>query len=490
MEEDVAHEAIQEPIPMARVPTGVPGLDRVLDGGLLRSGSYLVEGPSGSGKTLLVNQIAYHHAASGGKVVYFSLMAESHVRLLQHLQGMTFFDWSLVGDGIQYLGGHRALQEGVKELLHVIRQSLAAHAATLLVLDGLISIAERTDSGTIRGFLHELQVHTEILGCTLLLVSQEQSGELRPEHAVVDGVFGLCSTIFGLRSVRELHVRKFRGSGHLEGNHTFEITRSGLRIFPRMEVLVQSVEVPPVEDHRRLSIGVRELDEMTGGGICAGTTTMILGASGTGKTILGLHFLAAGAARGEPVLHFGFYEGPPRLIGKAEAVGLPLGGFKERGLLHILWQLPLEKHLDQMAAEILESVQQHRITRLFLDGLSGFRQTSALPKRIAGFFTALAHELRLLGVTTFLTIESVSLFGPELHEPLEGVSALVENMVLLRYVEIRSSVRRLIGVLKVRESDYDPRLRELRITDQGIRLGETFEGAESLLSGIARTGRS
>jgi circadian clock protein KaiC len=163
---------------------------------------------------------------------------------------------------------------------------------------------------------------------------------------------------------------------------------------------------------------------------------------------------------------------------------------RERGLLHILWQLPLEKHLDQIAEEILETVQQQRITRLFLDGLSGFRQVADLPRRITGFFTALAQELRLRGVTTFLTIESGSLFGPELHEPLEGVSALVENIVLLRYVEIRSSVRRLLGVIKLRESDYDPSLRELRITDQGIRLGEAFEGAESLLSGIARTGRS
>jgi circadian clock protein KaiC len=490
MADRVTLEEVQEPIPMERVPTGVPGLDRILAGGLLRGGSYLVEGPSGSGKTLLVNQIAYHHAAAGGKVVYFSLMTESHARLLQHLQSMAYFDRSRVGSAIQYLGGHSALGKGVRALLDVIRQSLGAHAATLLVIDGLLSVAERTDSSTIRGFLHDLQVHTEILGCTLLLVAQEASGGTRPEHAVVDGVFGLCSTTFGLRSVRELHVLKFRGSSHLEGNHTFEITGDGLRIFPRLEVLAQSVEAPPAEEHRKLPTGVRELDEMIGGGVCAGTTTMILGASGTGKTVLGLHFLAAGVARGERVLHFGFYESPPRLLGKAESVGLPLRESRERGLLHILWQLPLEKHLDQIAEEILETVQQHQITRLLLDGLNGFRQVAALPKRVAGFFTALAQELRLRGVTTFLTVESGSLLGPEIHGPLDGVSALVENIVLLRYVEIRSSVRRMIGVLKLRESDYDPSLRELRITDQGIRLGEAFEGAESLLSGIARTGRS
>jgi circadian clock protein KaiC len=480
----------REPMPVARVTTGVPGLDRILDGGLLRGGSYLLEGASGSGKTVLANQISYHHAAAGGRVVYFSLMTESHTRLLQHLQGMAFFDRSLVGSAVQYLGGYRALEQGVPSLLDVIRQSLSACSASLLVVDGLLSIAERTDSRTLRGFLHELQAHTELLGCTTLLASHAEPDEFRPAHAVVDGILGLCTATFGLRGVRELHIRKFRGSGHLEGNHTFEITGAGIQVFPRMEVLVRSVEVPPGEDHCKLSTGVRDLDTMIGGGVFAGTTTMVMGAGGTGKTIFGLHFLAAGAARGEPVLHFGFYEGPPRLITKAESIGLPLRSFRESGRLHILWQLPLEKHLDQMAEEILAAVRQHRITRLFLDGLSGFRQSSALPKRIASFFAALTQELRVLGVTTFLTVESTSLFGTEINEPLEGVSSLVENLVLLRYVEYRSSVRRLIGVLKLRESDYDPTLRELRITDQGIRLDGSFEGAESLLSGIARTGRS
>jgi circadian clock protein KaiC len=217
---------------------------------------------------------------------------------------------------------------------------------------------------------------------------------------------------------------------------------------------------------------------------------MLIGASGTGKTILGLSFLAAGAAQREPALYFGFYESPDRLVGKAESVGLPLRSYRESGQLELLWRLPLEKSIDKVAEEILAQVRERGVKRLVLDGLGGFRQTAALPKRIAGFFTALTQELRLLGVTTVLTVESTSLFGTEINEPLEGVSTVVENLVLLRYVEYRSSIRRMIGILKLRESDYDPSLRELRITPQGIQLGGTFEDAESLLSGIARTGRS
>jgi circadian clock protein KaiC len=473
---------------LTRVPTGVPGLDRVLDGGLLRGGSYLLEGPSGSGKTVLANQIVFHHAAAGGKVVYFSLLSESHSRLLQNLQGMAFFDPSLIGSAVQYLGGYRALEQGTKPLLDTIRQSLRAHAATFLVLDGLLALEERTDSRNLRNFLHGLQVHTELSGCTALLVSPTELGEFRPEHASVDGILSLCTTTAGFRDSRELHVRKLRGSTHLEGIHSFVVTRHGVRVFPRLESLVGNA-VPPPENHRRVSTGVPALDGMIGGGVMDGTTTLVIGAAGTGKTTLGLHFLAAGATLGEPALHFGFFESPQRLIGKAESLGLRLREPSESGRLRILWQPPVEKLLDQLAEEILTNVRELGVKRLFLDGLTGFRQAAELPGRISGFFSALTQELRLLGVTTLLTVESSTLFATEINEPLEGVSSLVENMVLLRYVEVRSSVRRMIGVLKLRESDYDPSLRELRITAQGIQLGGAFEGTESLLSGIARAGR-
>jgi circadian clock protein KaiC len=478
-------DSVPEPFP--RIPSGVPGLDRILDGGFLRGSCYLVEGTSGTGKTLLANQVAFHHAASGGTAVYFSLLAESHSRLVQYLQTLELFDPRLVGREIQFLSGYQALQQGLKSLLDLMRESVRAKGATLLVVDGLPAIRERSENGSITGFLHELQAHGELLGCTVLLISPGEAGAFRPEHAVVDGILDLRDTPVGLRSVRELRVRKFRGSSHLAGSHTFEISARGLHVFPRSEASV--VETPPSESSVRLPTGVPDLDAMMGGGVMAGSTTMLVGAAGTGKTILSLSFLAAGAAQQEPALYYGFYESPDRLLGKAESVGLPLRSYRESGQLAILWRLPLEKLIDKLAEEILTQVRERGVKRLVLDGLSGFRQTAALPKRMVGFFTALTQELRLLGVTTVLTAESTSLFGTEINEPLEGVSALVENLVLLRYVEYRSSIRRMIGILKLRESDYDPSLRELRITPQGIQLGGTFEGAEALLSGISRTGQ-
>lgn len=486
MTDDPASEPVGAP---PRVPTGIPGLDVILYGGLLRGSSYLVEGPSGTGKTVLVNQIVFHHAAAGGKVVYFSLFSESHAQLLHHLEGLEFFDRQLVGTAIQYLGGFRALEKDPGNLLDLIRQSLHATPATLLVVDGLLAVDERAGGTRFRTFLHELQVHTELVGCTTLLISPSAAHEFRPEHAAVDGTFVLSTSTFGRRAVRELRVLKFRGSPNLEGSHTFEISPRGIHLYPRMEALAGATEPEPPKWHRKLSTGVPQLDEMIGGGVVAGTSTVLLGATGTGKTVLGLHFLAAGAARGERGLYFGFYESPARLIGKAEGVGLPLGRHVENGLVRLVWQLPLEQLLDRLGEELLAQVREHRAERLLIDGLAGFQQTTALPSRISGFFTALANELRVLGVTTVLTAESSSLFGSGVADPLGGVSTVSENLLLLRYVELGTRVRRMIGVLKLRESDYDPTLRDLTITAKGIQLGGISEGMEGLLSGIPRVGR-
>lgn len=476
--------------PPARLSTGVEGLDRILKGGFLRGGSYLLEGPSGVGKTVLANQLAFHHASTGGRTIYMSLLSESYGRLLLHLQGFRFFDESVIGTEILYLGGYQALEEGTRPLLDLILRNLHNQSSTLLIIDGLLGIAERTDSLGLRSFLHELQVHAELLGCTTLLVSPVGTTEFRPEHSVVDGILRFCRSSQGLRNTRELRVQKLRGSAYLGGGHVFEITGDGFRVAPRTEAALGRNTLPPPEAHARLSLGVPELDAMAGGGVLEGTSTMALGAPGTGKTVLGLHFLAAVAQEEGRALHFGFYESPARLIGKAQGVGLPFQELIDRGKLRISWQLPIERPLDFLVEDLLREVREHHISRLFLDGLDGFRQSAAFPERLEGLFTVLTNELRSLGVTTLLTAESATLFGSEVNEPLDGVSAIVENLVLLRYVELHSRVHRMIGILKLRESPSDSNLRELEITERGIRLGDTFQGAESLLSGIARmTGR-
>ncbi len=471
---------------LPRFPTGVPGLDRILQGGLIERGSYLVQGPAGTGKTILANQIAFHHAAAGGRVAYIGLLTETTSQLLRYLSELSFFDRALVGTKISYLGGQQALEQGVDDLLELTRRTILAEGSSLLVIDGLIAILERFDSWSLRRFLHELQVFAELSGCTVLLLLPSELGGFRPEHAVVDGIVDLSYRTYGARAVREISIQKMRGTDFLPGQHYFEIDRTGLVVRPRTEAILTRPPSLPGNRRELEPTGVSDLDEMIGGGILSASSTLIFGPSGSGKTTLGLQFLAAGAARGEKVLHFGFYESPARLHSKAESIGLPFREYEDRGLLHLVWFLPADGALDELAEVLLGTIREHGIRRVFLDGLNALQQIAIRPERLPAFLTALSNELRALEVTTLVAAESASLVSPSVNEPVEGFSALVENLFLLRYVEYRSEMRRLLAVLKLREGSYDARLRELTITSHGIELGGTFEGAEELLSGIAK----
>ena len=224
---------------------------------------------------------------------------------------------------------------------------------------------------------------------------------------------------------------------------------------------------------------------MFGGGIPAATMTALVGPSGAGKTTLGLHFLS-GSSASEPGLLFGCYEPPERLRLKAVTMGLDLAAAEQRGDVEILWHPVGEHILDELAHRLLDAVRRRGVKRLVIDGISGFQQAALEPERMVRFWSALSSELRALGVTTLHTLELPELMGTEIRAPLGGISSLAEVIVLLRYVELRSRLYRLISVFKVREGAFDPTIREFTITDAGIVVGKPFEGVEAVLSGMAR----
>jgi circadian clock protein KaiC len=226
---------------------------------------------------------------------------------------------------------------------------------------------------------------------------------------------------------------------------------------------------------------------MLGGGVPSGAMTALIGAPGSGKTLLGLHLLNEGLRQGRHAVYFGLYEAPPRLLSKAKGVGLPLEAYVKQGALRLLWTQPTEQLLDQMADSLLSEVEAAGASHVFIDGADGMQQAAAHPDRFNTFFTALSNELRARNVTAAVSLEA-SFGGPQLGMTPVGLSATVENIVLLRYVELRSQLHRLISILKVRESAYDPSLREFRITPQGLEVAQTFESAESVLGEAAAQG--
>ncbi len=473
------------PPSLQRIPSGVIGLDAVLDGGFLQGGTYIVAGMPGTGKTILGNQICFHHVAQGGRVVYVTLLAETHGRMLAHLRGMAFFSEEPLASALHYVSAYRVLtQEGLKGLLELLRQLIRDHRASMLVLDGLVSAsASAPNELAFKEFVHELNTLVSVIGCTTFLLTNGHTPEdVHPEHTMVDGLIELTDELIGVRAVRELIVRKFRGSAHLRGRHVFQITQQGITVYPRSEAMLSDPVAVPGEYTSRIPVGISDLDEMLRGGLQRGSATLLMGPSGSGKTLMGLQFLAQGAKLGEPGLYFGFYESPPRLVGKGQAVGLDLSGAVRGGLLEMLWQPPVELVLDALAVKILAAIKRRGIQRLLIDGLVGFKESTVHTERINRFFAAFTNELRALDVTTVFTEETRVLFGPEVETPVKGLSALVENHLFLRQVEWKGVLRRVLVILKTRESGHDPSLRELIIEDGGLKLGPRFDGTEALLT--------
>lgn len=473
-----------QPTRPERLPTHVPGLDRVLRGGIPRGSVVLVAGSPGTGKTTLGNQMAFRHAERGATAVVATLMAETHDRMIAHLSGYAFFDPALVGERVRYLSALAALEQGIDAIPDALRRIVREHGATLLVVDGTAVVDELAESRLdFRSLTNRLQVQSALLGCTTVLLINRDPDDIGHIATHADGLVDLRQERVGARRVRTLEVVKLRGADHLGGRHEFAITGEGVAVSPRLEAALTGVPPTPEPTGARLGFGVPALDAMLGGGLLPGSATLLMGTPGAGKTLTGLHLLAEGARLGEPGLIAGFHESPERLVRTAAGVGLDLATPIERGLVRVLWRPPLELSPDAWAWELLAAVEEHRPRRLMVDALSDLARHLPGPDRPADFVASLAGALRAGGVTGLFTVELGNLVGPELRVPVPAVSAALDNLVLLRYVELGGHLRRLVSVLKARETAFDPLIREFAIGGRGVAVGEPFAGAAGLLTG-------
>jgi circadian clock protein KaiC len=470
---------------LPRFTSGIPGFDQVLNGGFFSGSVYIVEGTPGAGKTILANQICFHRAKHGQRVLYVTLLAESHARLLQHLQDLSFFDAEVIPDRLTYVSGFRVLEEGgLRALLDLLRKELSTQKANVVVLDGFAAVGESADTDReFKKFVHELQVQAALGACTFFLLSSGLSGDasVQPVHTMVDGLVRLSDRIFDVRAQRELHVQKFRGSRYLRGLHSFEIGDEGLRVYPRLES--SSAASGEMGNSSRLATGIPRLDAMMGGGLRSTSTSMILGPSGIGKTVVGYRFLASSTAD-EKGLLFSFYETPERALAKTKGVGIDLAAGHDRGDVELVWQSPVENALDAIGWRILESVDRIGAKRLFVDGFDAFESASAHPQRVPQFFAALGRELQARGVTTMYAAELHQIFSPQIAPPLRGLSPLIENLLLMRFVELRAQLRRTLSIIKLRDSEFDPAICEFCLTSHGLDVVDSLDGTEAIVTGV------
>jgi circadian clock protein KaiC len=452
-------------------PTNIKGLDLILGGGLVDSALYMIEGMPGAGKTILSSQLAFEFARQGDNVLYITLIAESHGKLIRHLGKFAFFDSSLVSSKIQYLSAYKSLiDEGLQGLLEMLATAVEKYSPRLLIIDGFRSAREISQRDLdLAKFIHELNAFSTATGCTTLLLSPQTGNDPHPEHTLVDGLIELKRKQNGMRSLREIEVHKLRGANHLTGTHFFEINVKGIETYPRAEARWSELPKTVISLKERMQTGINRLDEILGGGLPTSSTTALMGSPGTGKTILGLKFLETGLLSGERGLYFGFYESPDRLLEKAESLGMKLSEAASNQSLQIIWNPPTEQHLDKLADQLINAIKALKAKRVFIDGMDGFRDAAIYPHRMPRFLAAITAKLRFLGVTVVYT-EEVYTLTDDGNYPITELSAVVENIILLRHSEGEECIKKMLSVLKMRDSDFDSYYKELVISNQGITL--------------------
>jgi circadian clock protein KaiC len=469
------------------IETGIPYLDAILGGGLPRGAIVMVVGAPGTGKTTLAQQMAFHAASQGAATIYLTGYSETHAKLVAYGRGLRFFKAEHVGTLIRYLSLADLLARGAAETERSILQTAREQGARLVVLDGYRSIRRLLgDEPASTDFLYSLGSKLALLGSTTVVAAEGEADapERYGEMTVSDTVIGLTRRRHGERYRRTLDVVKVRGMAPIEGLHAFEITGAGIDIYPRLEATAPRSDAAP--SGRRAGFGIRDLDAMLGGGLPAGTATLVAGAPGVGKTLLGLHFLMAGAREAEPGLLVGFVEDRPRLREKARAFGMDLEAEERAGRILLLTIPSFELDPDRVARLVREEIERREVRRVVIDSVAELDRSFPERVRAPDYFAALAHELRVRGVTSYLTLDVSKVVGQELDLTDSAVAMLAENLVLLRYVEYRGRLQRLLSILKMRSSVHDEAIHTYEIADGvGLRLLGAAPPARGLLTGIA-----
>jgi circadian clock protein KaiC len=467
---------------VSKLPTGIAGLDVVLDGGFERGSVVLVAGPPGAGKTILAQQICFSVVSAEHRALYYTTLSEPHAKLVRHLQPFDFFDAGALETRVEHLhlgdllrsAGEDGLQSVVAEL---VRRALDDEPA-VIVVDSAKLAQELLGGVELRAVLYDLTSRIAHTDTVLLLL-----GEYTPEEMSSGVEFSLADAIIQLSyeqrepvDRRSVRVVKLRGGRHVEGKHTFRITNRGLEVFPRIETQ-GTLDGQPFSG--RIPSGTADLDELMGGGIGAGEATVVVGPSGVGKTIFGMHFIARGLEDGERCLYVTFQDTPEQLTGRAEDFGWNLAEARNSGQLAVVHVPVGELDLDTLAAQVRSVLADGSVRRVVVDSLAELVSAARESDRFPAYARSLAGMVRSAGASLLVTSETTTV--GEAAEPWEGLMFLFHNVILLRYVEQGSEVGRALNIIKMRNSKHDMGVHGFTLSDQGLALGARLAQSTGLL---------
>ena len=477
-----------EKVKIHKLPTGVPGLDEIMGGGLPEFSFNIIGGAPGSGKTTLAHQFVFANATPQRPALYFTVLGESAIKMLRYQQQYSFFDPDKLPDSIRFINLSQIVLENdlgavLDEIVNEVRKANPA----VVVVDSFRTMVRKPLSDMdLQSFIQRLALFLASWQATTFLIGEYAEDELRdnPIFTVADGLLWLRQTAERNSIVRKLQIIKLRGQDSVPGLHTFRITEAGLQAFSRTFGLVGNLKDPPSD--RRLSFGVPALDEMLDGGVREGDSVLIAGSSGTGKSVLATQFIAEGIRQGEPGIVAVFEERPQAYTERASNLGLDLESPQKNGTLEILYLRPLDLSVDETMHSILAAVRKIGAKRLVIDSLAGFEMALA-PGFRADFRESLYRMIFALtgiGVTILSTVEVDESFT-EFPFSTYSISFLTDDIIRLRYVSIDGQLRKILVVIKMRGGNHAKDIREYEITPKGlVILGKRLTNYHGLISGI------
>jgi circadian clock protein KaiC len=458
----------KRPVADARAGTGIAGLDDVLNGGLTRGHTFRLEGDPGTGKTTIALQFLREGAVRGDKGLYITLSETAEELRL----GAASHGWDLGGiDVFELVPPENLLgEEHQQSLLYSsdlelgettqrIFDAVEASKPDLVVLDSLSEI-RLLAQGSLR--------------------YRRQMLALKTVHSIAHGVFLLeeLSPEYG-GDRRRLRVLKYRGSRFRGGYHDFRIETGGVRVFPRLV----SSEFRRDFSREQRGTGIQALDRLLGGGVERGSSVLVLGPAGAGKSIISMTFLTRAVRRGERAAMFVFDEELGLLIERAKGIGIDLEAMQRKKKLMLMQIDAAELTPGEFSARVREAIEDFGAKSIVIDSMTGYQASMPEERSLILHMHELLQFCNRSGATAFLTIAQHGLLGGDMKAPID-LTYLADTVILLRYFESQGEVRRAMSVVKKRTSAHENTIREYALTSRGLKVGPPLTNLHGILRGI------